>query len=104
MVKEHDSNGLSPHARNKASFDRFLGHQAHRPTAPASGRLTADHGDDSLLLAIIKHSGGAGARFVVKGPIQSALLEPMAHLPDCLGGQRNDPGDLRSTDPIRHLQ
>jgi len=104
VVEEHYSDGLSSDARDEASFDRFLSDQTHCPSAPASGRLTTDHSDDSLLLPIIEQSGGAGARFVVKSTVQSALFKPMAHLSDCLGSQRNEPGDLRSTDSIRHLQ
>ncbi len=78
LVQEHHANGLSPHARNQTSFDRLLGDQAHRPAAPASGRFTADPGDDPLLLAIVEQRGRAGARFIVKGPLQSALLEAVA--------------------------
>src|SRR5664279_3504599 len=34
MAFQHNSNGLSAHARNKFAFDHFLGQQPHRPAGP----------------------------------------------------------------------
>jgi lipoprotein signal peptidase len=60
VVEEQDANGLPSHTRNQPSFDGFLRYQPHRPTGAAFGRIAAHHGNNPLLLTVIKHSGGAG--------------------------------------------
>src|SRR2546423_15029942 len=86
VVEEQDADGLPSHTRNQASLDGFLRHQAHRPAGTAFRRIAAHHGDNPLLLAVIEHSGGAGALLLEQRGFQTAPLVTAAHRANGLRG------------------
>jgi hypothetical protein len=83
--------------RHQFSFHRFFGHQANRPTGAACWRIATDHRDDPLFLVSVQHLGCAGPLFLVKRAIEAGLLIAMAESANCLWGERDHLGDLRST-------
>jgi hypothetical protein len=61
VVQEQNPDGFSSDVRNQPPLDGFLCHQTHGPAGAAFRRIATHHGDNPLLLAVIEHSGGAGA-------------------------------------------
>src|SRR6266851_3738875 len=49
------SYGFSSHAGNQPAFYGFFGHQSNRPASAAFRRATADHGNQTLFLALVQH-------------------------------------------------
>jgi len=80
VAEQQNSDCLSIQAGDQSPFDRLLGNHPHG--LATSG---ADHRDDALFLAIVEQYNCAGTLLVVEGASQSALLKPMANLPDRLG-------------------
>src|SRR4029077_18459768 len=101
MVQQQDANGLSADAGDQSAFDRFLRHEPHAPPRLAFWWITAYHGDDALFLGGIQHLDGARALFLIQGAIQSNLLIAVAEASNRLRGQRDRPGNLRSTGMLR---
>jgi len=87
---------LAADPRNQFTFDRLSGHQAHRPAGTSLWRLTAYHGNDTLLLGCIQNLAGSGALLVVQSPLQSALSVAMRQITDSLWRQGNALSNLGS--------
>jgi len=84
-VQEENPNGFPAYLGDQLSFDGFLGHQPHRPSGPPSGWSTANHGNDSLLLAFVQQFDRSGPLLVVEGAIQVSVL---VAAPDVVHGFR----------------
>src|ERR1700730_1401500 len=97
VVNEQYPDGFPSHARNQSSFHGFLGYQPHGPAGAALGRVTANHGDNALPLAILQHRGCSRALLLVEGTIETSLRVAMSDLPNRLRSQRNNAGNARST-------
>src|SRR5579863_4569654 len=80
VVEEQNSDGFPSHARNQFPLHGFLYHQPHGPTSAALWRVTTDHGDDALLLAILQHFRRSRPLLFVEGTFEAALLVAMANL------------------------
>src|SRR6266581_3688027 len=78
---------LSAHLGHQLALDGFFDNQAHRPTSSPFRRLTANHGNDALLLGIIEDLLGSWSLLVVKGGIQAATVVAMGDLTDRLGSE-----------------
>ena len=85
-------------------FDGFFGHQSHRPTGEALGRIAADHGNNALLLAVFQQRFGSRPLLLVKSPFQPAFLIAMADFADRLRRQRHHARNPGRTDPFGQLQ
>src|ERR1035437_10408510 len=59
----------------------------HRPTSPSLWRRRADHGDNALLLLLIKSRSLARTSGIKQRSLQSAIKIPLADLPHRLGGK-----------------
>ena len=79
-MQQQPPNGFAAHLPYQPALDGFRGHQPHGPAGTALRRRTADHGDDALFLAGVKHGYGSGPRPFVKGLLQTPVLVPP---PDC---------------------
>jgi hypothetical protein len=86
-MQQQQPNGRAAHLRHQPTLDRFLGHQPHGPAGTALRRRAADHGDEALLLAGLKHGGGSGPRPFVKGLLQTLVLVPPPDLAHRFGRQ-----------------
>jgi hypothetical protein len=95
--------GLSPNARHQLAFDRLFGQQAHSPTRPSCRRLAARHGNNALPLLRIQGRSSSGPGCVVQRALQSALLIPLADLPDSFGRQPQACSHRRRRLPSIHL-
>src|SRR5664280_714626 len=80
-------NGLPAHVRNPFALDHRVGQQPHRPTSPSLWRRRADHGDNALLLLLIKSRSLARTGGIEQRPLQSAIKIALADLPHRLGGK-----------------
>jgi len=94
-MQQQQPNGFAAHLRHQPALDCFLGHQPHGPAGTALRRRTADHGDDALLLAGVKHGGGSGPRPFVKGLLQTPVLVPPPDLAHRFGRQPHRGRNLR---------
>src|SRR5471030_461910 len=97
VVEQQNPNCLPSYLRHQFTLHRFFGHQADRPAGATFWRIAADHRDDALFLISVKHLGGAGPLFLVKGAIQAGLLIAIAESANCLWGERDHSGNLRRT-------
>jgi hypothetical protein len=104
VVKQQNPNGLPTHSRRQFTLHGLFGYQSHGPTRLALRRIAAYHGDDALFLVAIQDLGRTGSLLLVQSSLQSAVFIAMAESPDCLGGQWNDLGNLRSADVLSQLQ
>ena len=79
--------GLPAHVRNQFALDHLFGQQPHRPTSPPFRRRRADHGDNALLLLLIKSRSLARTSGIKQRSLQSAIKIALADLPHRLGGK-----------------
>jgi hypothetical protein len=79
--------GLPADVRNQFALDHLFGQQPHRPTSPSLWRRRADHGDNALLLLLIKSWSLAWTGGIEQRSLQSAIKIPLADLPHRLGGK-----------------
>jgi hypothetical protein len=84
VVEEQYADGLPAYSWNQSPLDGLLHHQPYGPSSAALWWITANHGDNPLLLAIIEHFGRSRPFFLVKGALQAALLVSVAHFPNRL--------------------
>ena len=103
MAFQQYSNCLPTHPRNKFASDGLLGHQAYRPASTALRGLTADHGNDALLLGCIQNLAGPRSLLVVQSPIQPAPIVAMGQLTDGFCRKGNTLRNLRRRDTLRQL-
>ncbi len=96
-MEQQDPDGFSSYVWNEFPFDGFFGHQADRPAGSTFWRSTTYHRDDPLFLVSVQHLGRARPLLLVKSTIQAGMLVAMAESANCLWGQRDHLGDLRST-------
>ena len=99
-MEQKNANGFSPHAGNQFALDRLFSHQAHRPAGAARGRVTADHGDYTLLLATVQHLGRAWPLLLIEGAIQAPFLITVSDLANRLGCHWDNTGDAGRADPL----
>ena len=86
---------LSAHLGHQLAFDGLFGDQADRPAGPAFRRITADHGNDALLLGAIENLLGSRSLFGVNGGAQAVTDVAMGDLADRLGSKGECLRDLR---------
>ena len=103
-MEQQNSNCLSAYFWRQFAFDSFLGHQPHRPTTAAFGRMAAHHGNDALFLAVIEQLLRSRPWFVIKGSLQAALFVAVADFSDRLRCQRNRARDPRRADSLGQLE
>jgi hypothetical protein len=65
--------------------------------------LTANHGNDALLLGVVENLVGTWPLLVVESGIQAATVVAMGDLTDRLGRKRDCFGDTRCRDAIGKL-
>src|ERR1700692_2810133 len=104
VVKEQYPDRFSSHSRNQSSFHGFLRHQSHGPAGAGLGRITANHDDIALPLAVLQNRGRARAVLLIKSALESSLLVAMADLANGLRSQRNHAGNARRTEASGELQ
>jgi hypothetical protein len=51
---EQNPDCFSPHFGHRFAFFRFLDHQSYGPACTACWRITANHGDNALPLAVVR--------------------------------------------------
>ncbi len=67
MVKKKHADGLPADSWDQSPLDGLFHHQPHGPASAALWRITADHRDDALFLAIIQHWGRSWTLLFVEG-------------------------------------
>jgi hypothetical protein len=87
VALEEDSNGLPTGSWNQFSLNRLLRDEANRPARPPFRRVTANHGDDALLLGCAQQRRGARTLLFVQRAVQSPLLVTVSDASDRLGSQ-----------------
>jgi hypothetical protein len=85
VVEEQNTDGFPSHSGDQFPLHGFLYHQPHSPASTALGWVTADHGDDALLLAIVQNFRRARPLLFVKRAFQAAFLVSMGNLANRLG-------------------
>src|SRR5665213_1189125 len=104
VVEQQNPNALSSYSRNQFPLHRFLGHQTHGPSGKTLRRIAADHGDNALLLAVVKQPGRPGPLLFIKRAFKAPLPVAMADLPNRLRSQRQNASYMRRADPFSQLQ
>jgi hypothetical protein len=94
---------LSAHLGYQLALDGLFGDQAERPAGPTFRRLTADHGNDALLLGAIENLLGSRSLFGVNGGAQTVTDVAMGDLADRLSGKGECLRDLRSGEAFGKL-
>src|SRR5271157_394938 len=97
VVEQQNPNRLPSYLWHQFTLHRFLRHQADRPAGTTFWRIAADHRDDPLFLVGVQYLGRARPLLLVKGTIQASMLIAMPESANCLWGERDHLGDLRST-------
>ena len=90
--------------RHQPACDRFLRDQTHRPAGAAFGRVATHHCDDPLSLTVVEYGGGTRALLFKERCLQAVLPIATADIPNRLGGEGEDRGNLRCTNPFCQLQ
>jgi hypothetical protein len=86
---------FSAHLGYQLALDGLFGDQADCPTCSTFRRLTADHGNDALLLGAIENLLGSRSLFGVNGGTQTVTDVAMGDLADRLSGKGECLRDLR---------
>src|ERR1035437_7602000 len=94
---------LSAHLGYQLALDGLFGDQADRPTCSTFRRLTADHGNDALLLGAIENLLGSRSLFGVNGGTQTVTDVAMGDLADRLSGKGECLRDLRCGEAVGKL-
>jgi hypothetical protein len=94
---------LSAHFGHQLALDSLFGDQADRPTGSAFRRLTADHGNDALLLGAIENLLGSRSLFGINGGIQTVIGVAMGDLADRLSGKGECLRDFRCGEAVGKL-
>src|SRR5207244_11627157 len=71
---------LPPRFGDQFAFDRFLDDQTHGPARPTFRRLTADHGNDTLLLGIVEKLLRPRTMFVVDRSLEAVDCMTVGYL------------------------
>jgi hypothetical protein len=103
VVEQQDADGLSSHSGYQSPLHRFFDYQPNGPAGATLRRVTADHGDNPLFLAIVQHFSRSGPRLLVEGAFEAAFLVTVRHIANCLRSQGNHGGDSRSADALGQL-
>jgi hypothetical protein len=104
VVEKQNSDGFPADAWNQTPFYGFLSYQTYGPAAPAFRWVTANHGDDSLFLAVVEHGGCAGTLLFLECRFQAALSVTVPYLANGLRRQRHHLGNLWSTGALGQLE
>jgi len=88
-VKQQDADGLSSHSGYQSPLHRFFHYQPNGPAGATLRRVTADHRDNPLFLAIVQHFSRSGPRLLVEGAFEAAFLVTVRHIANCLRSQGN---------------
>ena len=83
-MQQQNPDALPSHSRNQSSFDGFLGYQPHGPAGAALWRITANHGDNALPLAVFQQIGRSGPLLFIECAFEAPLPIAMADLPNRL--------------------
>src|ERR1700721_870286 len=84
VALEQNPDCLAAHPGHQFALDSFFHNQAPRPTGPPCRCLTANHGNDALLLGIVENLVGPRPLLVVEGGAQTVTVVPMGDLTDRL--------------------
>ncbi len=103
VVLQQDPDGLASHLGNQLALDRLSSHQTHGPARPAFWRITANHGDDALLLGIVQDLLSSRPLLLVQGAIQPLAVVAMGDAANGLRGQGERSSDLRCGDAVGQL-
>ena len=76
----------------------------HCPAGAAFGRVAAHHGDNPLLLTVIKYRGGTGSLPFEQRSFQTATLITAANRANGLGGERDNQRNSRCAGTFGQLQ
>src|SRR5271168_825822 len=82
---QQHSDGLPANVRHQLALDHLFGQKTHCPTRPSLRGRRADHGDNALLLLLIKNRGLAWTGGIEQRPLQSAIKIALTDLPYRLG-------------------
>src|SRR5437773_1041114 len=86
VALQQNPDSLPPRFGDQSAFDRCLDDQAHGPARPTFRRLTADHGNDTLLLGVVENWLRPRTLFVVSAASKPLLLLAVGYLADGLRG------------------
>ena len=103
-MEEQYADGFPADSWNQSPLDGFFHHQPHGPTGTALWRITADHCDDALLLAIIQHRGCSRPLLLVEGAFEAALLVTVANFANGLWRQWDNRGNPWRADTSGQLR
>jgi len=103
VALEQNPDCFSAHLGHQFALHGFFHNQAHRPTGPPCRCLTANHGNDALLLGMVENLMGPWPLLVVEGGIQTVTVVTMGDPTDRLGRERDRLRDARRRDAISKL-
>ncbi len=104
MAQQENPNGFPSYPRDQFALDGLLCDQAHRPTGASFRRGAAYHCNQTLLLTCVEYFRGAWPLSFIECTLQTALLVTTANIPDGLGSERDQVGNLWSAGSLRQLQ
>lgn len=104
VAEQQNTDGFSAHAWNQFAFHGFFSHQPDGPAGVPFGRVAANHGDNSLFLAVLQQRRRAGPLLFIESTLEPPFLVAMTNFPNCLRRQRNRAGNTRCADPFGKLQ
>jgi hypothetical protein len=104
VVEEQYADGFPADSWDQSPLDGLFHHQSHRPAGSALWRITADHRNDALLLAILQYRGRSRPLLLVEGALEAAILVTMADVANRLRRQRDNRGNPWRTDALRQLR
>src|ERR1700683_376197 len=103
VALEQNPDCFAAHLGHQLALDGFFHNQTHRPTGPPFRCLTANHGNEALLLRIVEYLVGPWALLIVEGALQTITVVAMGDLTDRLGRKRDGLRDARRRDAIGKL-
>ena len=89
MVEKQYADGFPADSGNQSPLDGSFHHQPHSRASAALWRITANHGDDALLLAIVEYFGRSWPFLLVEGALQATLLVSVTGFTDASGVSGN---------------
>jgi hypothetical protein len=84
VVEQQNPYAFPSYSWDQSPFHSLLHHEPHGPSGIAFRRVAADHGDDTLLLAVLQHRDRSGPRFIMQRPIKASFQITVTDLPNRL--------------------
>jgi hypothetical protein len=104
VVEEQYPDGFPADFWNQSPPDGLFHHQPDGPAGTPLRRITANHRDDALFLAVIQHFGCSRPLLLEECAFEAALFISMADLANRLWRQWDNRGNPRGTDALGQLR